>query len=191
MFVIPPDVIDHLAPGKASGLRRDVAREQAQVSFDTLFHPVDDTAFTIAERWVIAAFATRLTSDDAASAFYGEGARHFEADVTDTVLAAAVASATTGPFGRFSEPGLAAESTEGFRYEASDEVFGARIAAALEHTHLLVYRPRETDRGAHERLLEAGWSIDGVVTLSQLVSFLAFQQRVAAGLRVLEKEMSA
>ncbi|MGM7668365.1 CMD domain protein [Microbacterium sp. A93] len=191
MFVIPPDVIDHLAPGRASGLRRDVAREQAQTSFDALFLPVDDSEFTLSERWLISAFATKLTSDDAAAAFYAEGARSFAPDVAKTVLAAAAESATSGPFGQFSEPGLAAESTDGLRYKASDEVFGARIAAALEHSHLLVYRPRETDRDAHERLLEAGWSIDGIVTLSQLVSFLSFQQRVASGLRVLEKEMAA
>ena len=34
-------------------------------------------------------------------------------------------------------------------------------------------------------LTEAGWTTDAIVTLSQLVSFLAFQIRVIAGLRVL------
>jgi uncharacterized protein YciW len=34
----------------------------------------------------------------------------------------------------------------------------------------------------------AGWSADGIVTLSQLVSFLAFQVRVVAGLSVLAAE---
>ena len=34
-------------------------------------------------------------------------------------------------------------------------------------------------------MVDAGWSADGIVTLSQLVSFLAFQQRVVTGLRAL------
>jgi len=34
-------------------------------------------------------------------------------------------------------------------------------------------------------LLDAGWSTTGIVTLSQIVAFLAFQIRVATGLRVL------
>ncbi|MGI0520426.1 CMD domain protein, partial [Microbacterium maritypicum] len=64
-------------------------------------------------------------------------------------------------------------------------VIGERLAAALAHTHLLVFRPREASGADLGRLLDAGWSADGIVTLSQLVSFLAFQQRVVTGLRVL------
>ena len=40
-------------------------------------------------------------------------------------------------------------------------------------------------------LADAGWSTDGIVTVSQLVSFLAFQLRVAAGLRLLTTEEAA
>jgi uncharacterized protein YciW len=36
-------------------------------------------------------------------------------------------------------------------------------------------------------LLDAGWSNAGIVTLSQLVAFLAFQIRAAAGLRTLSR----
>ena len=68
---------------------------------------------------------------------------------------------------------------------AARDLLGERIAIALAHAHLLTYRPRESDAAALDLLLDAGWSVDGIVTLSQLVSFLAFQQRVAAGLRVL------
>jgi uncharacterized protein YciW len=34
-------------------------------------------------------------------------------------------------------------------------------------------------------MLDAGWTTDAVVTLSQLVAFLSFQIRVVAGLEVL------
>ena len=68
---------------------------------------------------------------------------------------------------------------------------GERLAEALEHAHLLVFRPRESSPAALVALADAGWSTDGIVTLSQLVSFLAFQLRVAAGLRLLTTEEAA
>jgi CMD domain protein len=69
--------------------------------------------------------------------------------------------------------------------DAVTAALGERLAAALAQTHLLVFRPREATGDDLGRLLDAGWSTDGIVTLSQLVSFLAFQQRVVTGLRVL------
>ena len=39
-----------------------------------------------------------------------------------------------------------------------------------------------------QALLDAGWSVADIVTLSQLVSFLAFQLRVVAGLQVLKRD---
>jgi uncharacterized protein YciW len=50
---------------------------------------------------------------------------------------------------------------------------------------MLVFHPRDADPDAIQALLNAGWSNQGIVTLSQLVAFLAFQLRAAAGLRVL------
>jgi len=64
-----------------------------------------------------------------------------------------------------------------------------RLAAALAHTHLLVYRPRDSSADALQTLLDAGWSTTGIVTLSQLVAFLNFQLRVVAGLTVLKGEL--
>ena len=60
-----------------------------------------------------------------------------------------------------------------------------RLAAALEHAHLLVFRPRDADPAALQALIGAGWSTDSIVTLSQLVAFLSFQIRAVAGLRAL------
>ena len=70
-------------------------------------------------------------------------------------------------------------------------MLGDRLAAALAHTHLLVFRPRESSADDIQRLVDAGWSADGIVTLSQLVSFLAFQQRVVTGLTALQKGIAA
>ena len=64
-------------------------------------------------------------------------------------------------------------------------MFGGRLSAALEHAHLLVFRPRDASPAALQSLLDAGWSTTDIVTLSQLVAFLAFRIRVIVGLRAL------
>ncbi|HWV48350.1 MAG TPA: CMD domain protein, partial [Microbacterium sp.] len=109
------------------------------------------------------------------------------------ILAEAAAAAASGPYGAYTEAGLQAENTSGpiYRADAARAALGDRLAAALEHTHLLVFRPRESAASDLDALIEAGWSIDGIVTLSQLISYLAFQQRVVAGLRVLAEEAQA
>ena len=62
---------------------------------------------------------------------------------------------------------------------------GGRLAAAFEHAHLLVFRPRDAAAADMKALLAVGWSNTGIVTFSQLVAFLSFQVRVVTGLRVL------
>ena len=170
--------------------RRPVTREQLQASFDALFHPVAAEHVSLAERALIAAFATALAgADDPTAAFYARRARVIDPERAAIVAQEAGAAATTGPFGAYTERGLEAESTDGTRYppdEAASAAVGERLATALAHAHLLVFRPREASGADLGRLHDAGWSADGIVTLSQLVSFLAFQQRVVTGLRVLQ-----
>ncbi len=164
--------------------RRPVTREQLQASFDALFRPVTVAHVSQAERELVAAFATGLAgADDATAVFYAVRARETDSQRARVVLAEAADSAVRGPFGAYTELGLQNE-----RYEPAGTVtavIGERLAAALAHTHLLVFRPREASGADLGRLLDAGWSADGIVTLSQLVSFLAFQQRVVTGLRAL------
>lgn len=187
------DIVDRIA-GVTPRLdalrrRRPVTREQLQASFDALFQPVSSAHVSQIERELIAAFATRLAGDaDATGTFYADRALAADPSRAAVVIAEASDAAVSGPFGVYTEAGLQHESTEGERYAPSrtaSEALGERLAAALAHTHLLVFRPREAGASDIRRLLDAGWSADGVVTLSQLVSFLAFQQRVVAGLRVL------
>ena len=64
-------------------------------------------------------------------------------------------------------------------------MLGARLTAALAHAHVLVFHPRDASAAALQELLDAGWTNTGIVTLSQLVAFLAFQIRTVVGLRVL------
>ncbi|NYE21443.1 CMD domain protein [Microbacterium immunditiarum] len=190
------DVVDTLtgaAPdGVVAAVRsiRPVTREQLQASYDALFDPVDDAEFSLTERLLVAAFATGLTGADATADLYAERAADADAGAASVIASLVAEAGTAGPFGRYREEGLVGESADGRRFSVAEGArtqLGDRLAAALEHTHLLVYRPREAADAALQRLLDAGWTVSGIVTLSQLVAFLAFQQRVVAGLRVLEE----
>ena len=190
------DVVDTLTGAVSDGVVtavrsiRPVTREQLQASYDALFDPVDDSDVSLTERLLIAAFATRLTGADATADHYARLAADADGSAASVIASLADRAGTSGPFGRYREAGLAAEGTDGLRFSVPEDAraqLGDRLAAALEHTHLLVYRPREAADAALQRLLDAGWTVSGIVTLSQLVAFLAFQQRVVAGLRVLEE----
>lgn len=202
------DVIDLLtgtAPGSGTDSlrrRRPTTREQAQASFEALFRPgsrgpehaagFDAARATLGERAAVAAFVARLHDDATAVELYLDVATEAgdeAATAAERALLVAERAATTGPYGDYPEHGpLAVESVDGIRLSLDDAeraALGDRLAAALEHAHLLVFRPREASPEALRRLGDAGWTTDGIVTLSQLVSFLAFQLRVVAGLRLL------
>jgi CMD domain protein len=102
---------------------------------------------------------------------------------------AAIAAATgQGPYGRYPAGPLSREDAPGPSYHAGPEarrILGARLAAAFDHAHLLVFHPRDAAPARLQALLDAGWSTTDIVTLSQIIAFLSFQIRVAAGLRVL------
>ncbi len=185
------DLLAGIAPGDAlDAVRatRPQARENAQRSFEALLEPAEPGTFSLAERYAVAAFTARLHGFAAATAFYADLLGDEAPDLAAPIAAAAAAARATGPFGDYREPGLAAESTEGTRWApgaATRAALGDRLSAALAHTHLLVFRPREARPEALQALMDAGWSADDIVSLSQLVAFLTFQLRVAWGLWVL------
>jgi len=195
MTARPPDIIDQLA-GVAHGshfdairARRPQAREHAQKSFSALFEPNDAGGVPVRERFAVAAFVAGLHAEPATNDFY----RARLVAVADAPLVAAVADETTrgrthGPYGAWPAGPLSRENTAGLSYRVSDDSrshLGARLAAAFEHAHLLVFRPREASPTALQALLSAGWSTNDVVTLSQLTAFLSFQIRAVVGLRAL------
>ena len=199
------DIIDRLAGVRAGGsvdaLRRHrpATRDNAQASYDALFTGVDEldeTHASLAERAAVAQFIAILHDDEVAATHYAALTRQAGGDVLAGAIAdLAEAARTTGPYGDYPADGpLAGESVPGLRFSVDDNdrsALGDRLAAALEHAHLLVFRPRESSVAALAALGDAGWSTGGIVTLSQLVAFLAFQLRVAAGLRLLTTEDAA
>jgi CMD domain protein len=190
------DVIDLLAgikPGShLDRLRaeRQAARDNAQASYLALFEPADPRTVSTAERFAIATFVLGLNGRSEETAYYaaklaeqGGGAALLEAIKSEVSR-----GISTGPVGHFPKGPLSAWDVEGADYRVSESgkaILGERIAAALEHAHLITYRPRDSSPAALQRLLDAGWTTDGIVTLSQLIAFLSFQLRVILGLKAL------
>jgi len=182
------DLLAGIAPGSAlDGVRdqRPQARRNAQLSFEALLEPADPGTFPLAERYAIAAFVAQLHGFDRAVAFYADLLGDEAPELVEPIAAAAADGAARGPYGSYREVGLAGESAPGAVWRPADGAFPARLAAALAHTHLLVFRPRESSAAAIRALVDAGWGAVDIVRLSQLVAFLSFQLRLAWGLRVL------
>jgi CMD domain protein len=191
------DVIDTLA-GIAPGshldsvrrTRRPVAREHAQKSYDSLFAPSDTAGFSPVERFAVAVFEAGLHGQAAIKDFYAAKLRSAgAADALVAAIDAEITSATTkGPYGAYPKGPLSKEDTAGPVHRVAGknrEALGPRLATAFEHVHMLVFHPRDAAPPSLQAMLDAGWTTDAVVTLSQLVAFIAFQIRVVAGLRAL------
>jgi len=193
------DLIDTLvgiAPGDpldALRAKRPVARADAQTTYDALVAaPADLARATALERAAIGYWVAALSSAGALAAHYRALVADVDATVADALDAALPAASTTGPYGAYPTGPLSVEDEEGLHYSATAElraVVGDRLAAALEHAHLLTFRPRDASPDALQSLLDAGWSTDGVVTVSQLVAFIHFQLRVVTGLAVLKEAL--
>ncbi|MCP3387185.1 CMD domain protein [Bradyrhizobium sp. CCGB12] len=190
------DIIDTLAgiePGSALDAiraRRLQARENAQKSYLFLFEPVDAGDFPLAERAAVAAFVTGLHGESPVAAFYREklAANADGAALVEAIQVEIERGQTSGPYGAFPAGPLSIENKAGLIYRVSAErkpELGARLVAAFEHAHLLVFRPRDAASADMKALQAAGWSSTGIVTFSQLVAFLSFQLRVVSGLRTL------
>lgn len=193
-----PDVIDRLTgiePGSHLDrirAQREQARIHAQQSYLALFAPTPPVFghFKLADRFAVAAFVAGLHGQADVARFYadalsGQGAR---AGTTGAITVETKRGAVQGPYGRYPAGPLSAEDADGASYAVDDAqraVLGERLSAGLEHAHLLVFHPRDASASALQSLLDAGWSSTEIVTLSQLVAFLAFQIRVVAGLRAL------
>lgn len=195
------DIIDRLldiSPGsRLDGIRaqRPAARENAQKSYLALFEPVAFADVTAQERYAVAAFVAGLHREPSTAAFYASGlAQHDTGSGIATAVTAQIElGAATGPYGSYSAGPLSAENMPGLVFRIGGEhrpTLGGRLCSALEHAHLLVFHPRDAGPEALQALLEAGWSTTDIVTLSQLVSFLAFQIRIVAGLRAIMAEGS-
>ena len=198
MPVADADVVDTLVgirPGSALDAiraRRPEARTHAQASYRALFAPEASDAMSVVERFAVAAFFIGLHGEAAMTAFYAAGleASGASPELRRAAVAAVAETKASGPYGSYPPGPLSHENVAGPIYRASAATrteLGPRLATAFEHAHLLVFHPRDADVPALQALLDAGWAATGIVTLSQLVAFLAFQVRLVTGLRVLAR----
>lgn len=196
MTQVSPDIIDLLAgitPGSSLDrirAQRPETREQAQQSYLALFRPKAPGEVSLEERQTIASFIAGLHRQPDIYEFYVNPLEESGTDrwLVEVLKAEIGAGQAMGPYGDYPKGPLRVENKAGLLYRVSDpnrDVLGEKLSAALEHAHLLVFRPREASSQALQALLDAGWTTDGIVTLSQLVSFVAFQIRVIAGLSLL------
>src|ERR1700730_5262214 len=168
---MPPaltDVMDALAgikPGSALDAvrnRRPQAREQAEASFRALFEPESFAGVSATERFALAVFVTGLHGDAVSTAFYAERlAATGPAPEVAAAIDAAIAAATgQGPYGGLPAPAPGREDRPGPSYHVGPEarrILGARMAAAFDHAHLLVFHPRDAAPARLQAMLGARW----------------------------------
>ncbi|MGF6258859.1 CMD domain protein [Ensifer sp. LBL] len=196
MTTTSPDIIDLLAGITAGSAldriraQRPETREQAQKSYLALFQSADFGDVSAAERHAIASFVAGLHRQPDIFEFYSSPFEESGDDrwLVEVIKAEIGAGRATGPYGNYPDGPLKDENETGPLYRVSQpsrEALGPKLSTALEHAHLLVFHLRDASPQALQALLDAGWTTNAVVTLSQLVSFVAFQIRVIAGLALL------
>lgn len=199
----PDDVIDALVgitagtPLDAVRHARPDTRSYAQAGYDALFNaePASPTVVSVAERQAVAAFVAVLHAadpvTDAAAAHYRGLLAATDPTLARRIDRLAAAARTSGPYGSYpATTVLAAENTDGVRFAVDGDqriLLGERLSTALEQAHLLVFRPREAGHDDLTALQAAGWAPADIVTITQLIGFLAFQLRVVTGLRTLKE----
>ena len=189
------DVVDQLVGIEADSpvdrvlSTKPVTRDETQRAYEALFAAESDDV-TLVERHALAVFVAALHTDQPAIDQHREAllAAGGSAELADVLAAEGAAARHPGPYGDYPSDELSAENEEGPEYRIPDgpgAVLGDHLAAMIEHTHYLVLHPRDAVEVRIQLLLAADWTPTGIVTCSQLVSFLECQLRLVHGLRVL------
>ncbi len=165
------DVIDtmaDIAPGSpldAARNRRTVARQQAQASYLSLFKPRSMGGVSAQERarspasWPACTASRRPRLSTARALGEAGGSAALKAAISLAVAA----GKTKGPYGAYPKGPLSVEDTKGPVYAVAPDValaLGRRLVAAFEHTHMLVFHPRDAAAPSLQALLDAGWTTD-------------------------------
>lgn len=159
------DVLDALlgiAPGQPLHTVRHARGKvvaATQGSQALFFNPQPGEGPSLIERLLVAWYACTLTPQPALAEHYRAALQG--AGASETVLAALAA----GDVGALADP---------------------RQQAILAFTRTLILAPVEGDRSALLALRGAGLATEEVVVLAQLIAFLSYQVRLAAGLGALQ-----
>lgn len=159
-----PDTLDRvlgLAPGsELHGVRHQRAKVvDATQSSEALLLSAPIDGLSVPDRLLVALLACSLTPASELAVEYADRLRRLD---IDAALVQTVAS------GRF------------------DTVSDARLAQMLRFTHALITEPIKADRQALLALKQAGLTTPQITALAQLVAFVSYQVRVAAGLKAMK-----
>ncbi len=174
--------------------RRAVAREQAELSYQLLLYPQIPGPVSLEERRAIATFVAGLYQNPVTHRHYMALLRDVSPPWAEALTQVLQQASANGPWGTYPQGPLSVEDSTGEVWKNTPEnekIFGFRLSAALEHAHLLATHPRDANSAALARLVAAGWTEDGLVVLSQLISFLSFQVRIVSGFSALAASSSA
>ena len=138
--------------------RRPEARARTQSSYAVLFNPPDPGGLSPPERFAVALRVAEL--HDASSL-----AAHYRARLADEAGGGALAAAID--------------------YDAPSNGVTARAAAMLRHAELVTTNPSGASPLDLEALEAQGLTAEEIVTLSQIIAFVAYQVRVAASLALI------
>jgi len=172
--------------------RRTIARTHTQESYRVLFTPEAPCGFTVSERFAVGSYVSALHGESPPAAHYAAELAQRAPALAAPIAAAVAATRADDPHGAYPAGPLSAENTPAPGFALPTEVasaLGPRLAAALAHAHFLVFYPRDAAAERFAPLLAAGWMTPEIVTLSQMVSFLAYQLRAAHGLAVLARHV--
>ena len=150
--------------------RRPQAVTNAEASFQALFeHSFLVADFPLAHRYAVAAFVAGISRAPQPVAFYSDLLVDEDESLVSVVDEAVRRGLSTGP------------------YRGGDfVVFGeGRLPAAFDFAHLLTFHPKDASPAVIGHLQQTGYTDDAIVSLAQLISFMAFQLRVVHGLQVL------
>lgn len=159
-----PDMLDQLldiqpgTPLHAVRHARDKVASATQGSQDLFFDPALENNLSLNERLWVAYYAARLTPNAALSEHY---LTQLQAVGVDDSLLAAVDCG------------------------AMDTLENPRLAAILHFTRTLIESPVHGDQAALQALQQQALSTEEIVVLAQLIAFLSYQVRLAAGLGAL------
>lgn len=159
-----PDTIDtllELKPGMTTfnvRHQRDKVVHATQGSEDGLFDP-DLPGLSVNERLLAALLACKLTPAVALAHVYQSKlvSHHADPVVLEQILS-----------------------------NNWDQVNNSRLKAILTFTHVLITDPVRADKHALTALKDAGLTTPEVVTLAQLIAFVSYQVRLAAGLNAMK-----
>lgn len=162
--IAAPDLLDRLleiqpgTPLHAVRHAREKVASATQGSQDLFFDPELENNLSLSERLWVAYYAARLTPQATLTAHYLEQLQVLGVD----------------------EPVRAAVDSG-----AIETLNDARLRAILSFTRTLIESPVHGDQAALQALQQEGLSTAEIVVLAQLIAFLSYQVRLAAGLGAL------